>query len=495
MASGSEEVRYRMLVEHCLDAVALVQPDGRISYVSPPITRILGYTPAEFVGLDAFQVVHPEDREASRVRFLDLIKAPGRSQTVVNRVQHKDGSWRWIETHSMNQLNVSGIEAVIANFREITDRRLAAEKIRHADEKFRLIVESATEFAIFTTDLNGKVDSWNTGAARLLGYSEAEILGQDLRIFFTPEDNARDKPEAEMHDAVSWGCGNDERWHVMKDGSRFWASGLMMPFRDDAGTIRGYLKIFRDMTREKRSAEALQEADRRKDEFLAILSHELRNPVAAISNAAVLLGMSPGGNHLEWSRDVIERQTRHLARLLEDLLDVSRITQGKIRLKQERLDLAASLGRAVDVVRPQIEQKKQNLTLAISPEMILVWADATRVEQILVNLLTNAIKYTNEGGAIIVTAHCAKQAMVSVRDFGVGIEPEMLPRIFELFAQADGSLDRSQGGLGVGLTLARSLVEMHGGKIWAHSDGLDRGSEFTFTLPLAEPKQEPLASP
>lgn len=491
MSQLLDDERFKSLVEHSLDAMALIEPDGKVSYVSPAIVRVLGYTPEEFVSLEPFEAVHPSDRDEARHRFAELVGQQGNTQTATNRARHKDGSWRWIETVATNHLQAPSIRAIIANFRDVTDRKRAENTLREDEEKFRFIVESATEFAIFTTDLDGRVNGWNSGASRLLGYDETEIIGQDCRIFFTPEDNAEDEPEKEMHDALLQGSGNDEKWHVRKDGSHFWGSGLMMPLRDDAGNTHGYLKIFRDMTREKLAEEALKESDRRKDEFLGMLAHELRNPLSAISNAARLLHM-PGSEHnLQWSQRVIERQSKHLARLLDDLLDISRITQGKIRLVKERLDFAPVIARAVEAVRPLIEQKKHSLTLSMSPGAMSVFGDPTRLEQVLVNLLINAIKYTDEGGRISVTAQGGKEAVIAVQDTGVGIAPEMLPRIFELFVQVDRSLDRSQGGLGIGLTLARSLVEMHGGKIVAKSDGPGKGSEFTISLPIADEHDRP----
>ncbi|MDG3008329.1 PAS domain-containing hybrid sensor histidine kinase/response regulator [Paludisphaera mucosa] len=476
-----------MLVEHSLDALATIEPDGRVSYVSPGIARVLGYTPEEFAELGAFDVVHPDERREAEARFSELLERPGGSQTAVIRVRHRDGAWRWIETVSTNQLDSAGVGVVVANFRDVTDRKRSEDAAREADEKFRHIVESATEFAIFTTDLEGRVDGWNSGAVRLLGYDEGEILGRDCRIFFTPEDNEADAARGEMHDALKRGSGDDERWHVRKDGSRFWGSGLMMPLKDDAGAVVGYLKIFRDMTREKRDAEALAEAARRKSEFLAILAHELRNPLAAIDNASQLLLVADGDDgRSRWCRDVIRRQAGRLARLLDDLLDVSRVAQGKIRLRKERLDLKRVVGGAVDVVRPLVDRKKHSLTIAMAPGEMAVFGDAARLEQVLVNLLTNAAKYTDDGGLISVMGTGGREVVVTVSDSGIGITPEMLPRVFELFAQVDRSIDRSDGGLGVGLTLSRWLVELHGGEISARSDGEGKGSEFVVRLPAAE---------
>lgn len=476
--------RFRILVENSLDAAATIDREGKVTYVSPSICRVLGYSNEDFVKLNAFEIVHPADRQTARSRFADLLDQSGSSQTVVNRMQHRDGSWRWIETVSTNQIDTDGVNAVIASFRDVTTRQQALNAVRDAEERLRFIVESATEFAIFTTDLAGRVNSWNSGANRILGYEDSEIVGQDCRIFFTPEDNARDQSESEMHHALLEGRGNDEKWHVRKDGSRFWGSGLMMPLRDDDGVVHGYLKIFRDMTREKKAQQELQAADRRKDEFLAVLAHELRNPLAAISNAAALL-LTPV-NEDAWAKGVIQRQSKHLARLLDDLLDMARITQGKIRLNREQFNLRSVIGSAVETVTRLLKEKNHQLILNISSEEIFIFGDPTRIEQVVINLLTNAIKYTDDRGRITVTLQRGADALIIVRDTGIGISRDMQEKIFELFVQVDRMNERSDSGLGIGLTLARSIVELHGGRIWVKSDGRDKGSEFGIVLPLAD---------
>jgi PAS domain S-box-containing protein len=486
MAPVFGEDVFRTIVEQSLDAVAFIKDDGKVAYASSPLMRVLGYSPEEFIEYDAFELFHPNDRQLALEQFAKIKEQPGLPQTSINRVLHKNGSWRWIETGWNNQLHAPTIGAIIATFRDVTEQKQVAQSVRAVEEKFRGIVESATEFAIFTTDFEGVVNSWNSGATRLLGYEESEVIGKHCRILFTPEDNVTHQPEAEMRDALVKGSGNDERWHLKKNGERFWGSGLMMPLQDEAGNIHGYLKIFRDMTRAKRAEEALKDADRRKDEFLALLAHELRNPLAAISNAAAVLLMPGGDKALEWAQEVITRQSKSLSRLLDDLLDVSRVTKGKIRLRNERIDLAPIINKAIELVRPLIEEKKHSLTLTIAPGEIAVMGDALRIEQIFVNLLTNAAKYTDAGGSITITAHQSEEAIIIVRDNGVGIADDMLTYIFEPFVQADRSLDRSQGGLGIGLTLARSLVELHGGTITAKSDGPGKGSEFSIRLPLAD---------
>jgi CheY-like chemotaxis protein len=248
--------------------------------------------------------------------------------------------------------------------------------------------------------------------------------------------------------------------------------------------------VARDITERIRMEEALKEADRRKDEFLAMLAHELRNPLSAIHNALQLARKSRKPEHLAWAQDVIGQQVKHLARLIDDLLDVSRITRGKIQLRRERQDLAPIIHRAVETVRPLIEARQHQLTVSLTSGPLRLEADPTRLEQILVNLLTNAAKYTEEGGRIRLTGRRdGGELVLAVRDDGVGIAPEMLPHVFEPFTQVARSLDRSQGGLGIGLTLVQKLAEMHGGSVSAASDGPGRGSEFTVRLPA--PREVP----
>ena len=241
----------------------------------------------------------------------------------------------------------------------------------------------------------------------------------------------------------------------------------------------------------------LRDADRRKDEFLATLAHELRNPLAPISNALHILRLSgelPPGT--ERVRDIMERQVNHLVRLVEDLLEVSRVTSGKIALRKERVELARVVENAVDTSRPLIEAAGHQLAIAISPDLITLDADPVRLAQIIANLLNNAAKYTQSGGQIWLTAqYIDNEVLISVRDNGMGIPSHMLPRVFEMFAQVNPTIKRAQGGLGIGLTLAKNLVQMHGGQIEAHSEGLGKGSEFIVRLPLAATTITPPTSP
>jgi CheY-like chemotaxis protein/nitrogen-specific signal transduction histidine kinase len=245
--------------------------------------------------------------------------------------------------------------------------------------------------------------------------------------------------------------------------------------------------IFRDASETREAETRLRENDKRKDEFLATLAHELRNPLAAMGNAVALSTRSRLQEHIAWSMEVINRQIKHLARLIDDLLDVSRINSGKIELRRDLLDATPILDSAVETVRPLADKRKHELSVSIDRGNLWVNADPTRLEQVVTNLLTNAAKYTENGGHISLTAgHEGGEIVITVKDSGVGIPPEKLPEMFELFAQGDRTLARSEGGLGIGLTVVKKLVQMHGGNITARSDGIDKGSEISIHLPAAQ---------
>ncbi len=384
-------------------------------------------------------------------------------------------------------------ELILLSIEDITPTWRAGVDFADNRERYRVIVEGATGFAILTFDTDGVITSWNVGAETMLGYGEAEMLGQNYRVIFTPEDLEARQADQEMRIAAAEGRALDERWHLRKGGEPFWAQGLVMPLKDDDGETRGFLKIVRDMTEQRRLEDALKErtveleaADIHKNEFLAMLAHELRNPLAAIRNAVTLAARSGTKEDLEWSRDVTARQVKNFAHLIDDLLDVSRIGQGKIQLRKEIVDPGPVVHHALEAVRPLLEERKHELLLSFTSTNLRIEADTTRLEQMLVNLLTNAAKYTPSGGRIQLIAGVeGDEFLFRVRDNGIGIAPELLPRMFELFAQADRSLARSEGGLGIGLTLVRSLAELHGGTITATSDGPEKGSEFVLRLPTA----------
>lgn len=381
--------------------------------------------------------------------------------------------------------------------RQPTQEELSA-RLHQVEERFRLFMENVKEYAVFMLDTSGHVVDWNLGAEQVLGYGP-EILGQPFAVFFPPDDRRDGVPERELQLAADTGQSSDDRWHVRKNGSYFWALGVTTAMRDEAGVLKGYTKVLRDSTERKRFEEqlreknkALEDADRLKDEFLAMLAHELRNPLAPIFNALAMLQREELSEPIgQEARSIIERQARILARLVDDLLDVGRVSTGKIQLRKRTVDFNAIIRGAVDGCRPQLNMRKHQLTLSLLPAPLLIEADATRMEQIVANLLSNAVKYTDDGGNITLAAmREGNQAVLRVRDTGIGISQAFLPRVFDLFAQGESSVDRAQGGLGIGLTLVRKLTEMHGGTVVANSAGIGEGSEFVVSLPL--PDDSPL---
>jgi PAS domain S-box-containing protein len=382
---------------------------------------------------------------------------------------------------------------------EVPGKERAERALGGAEEQHRLLMECVTDYAIFFLDCHGRVATWNAGAERIFGYTEGEIVGQHFSRFFTPEDIQSGQPQKELKTAAETGRANDDRWMVRKGGAKLWCNGVTTALRDEEGRLRGFAKVLRDRTEPKRLEEALhQRAEelaheaRQKDDFLAVLAHELRNPLAPIRNALQVIRM---GSHdaalVEQMRAMAERQVGHMTRLVDDLLDLSRISRGLIRLLMKPLDVARPVQQAVEGVQPLVRERGLTLSVSLPPEPVFVDGDPTRLQQVVGNLLTNAAKYTDPGGHILLTVRPeGTDVVLRVRDTGIGIPADMLPRIFDLFVQAERRLDRSQGGLGIGLTLVRRLVEMHGGSVTAHSDGPGKGSEFVVRLPaLPEDRQ------
>ena len=347
--------------------------------------------------------------------------------------------------------------------------------------------------AIISKTLDGRISSWNAGAQRIFGYAPEEVIGRPITILIPPElQHEEDQILARVENGERIEHYETER--LARDGRRISVSLTVSPIRDGRGNVVGASKIARDVTERKRAEAALREADRRKDEFLAILAHELRNPLAPI-RYALTIARQPGRTAQQHRRtqDVIERQVEHMARLLDDLLDVSRITRGVMELRKTRMELTSAIAAAIEAARPALDARRHTLTVDLPREPVRLEADAVRLAQVFSNLLINAAKYTDAGGDIRLEAKPeGREVVVTVSDNGIGISPEMMPRLFTLFSQAHSALERSEGGLGIGLALVRGLVNLHGGTIEAHSEGLGRGSRFVVRLPLGTaPEEEP----
>ncbi|MCW5804463.1 MAG: PAS domain S-box protein [Deltaproteobacteria bacterium] len=366
------------------------------------------------------------------------------------------------------------------------------------EERFRRLIESVKDYAIFMLDEAGNVASWNAGAQRIQGYAADEIIGAHFSRFYPIEDIRAGKCEMELEVAAREGRFEDEDWRVRKDGSRYWANVIITPIRDERGHLTGFSKVTRDLTERKRSEEeraarlAAEQANRTKDEFLAMLGHELRNPLAPIVSALQLLKLRGDPKSVR-EVQIIDRQVRQMTRLVDDLLDVSRISRGKLDLTIEPIDLREPLAQAAEIAIPQFESKSQRFEVEVPPRELHVSGDDSRLVQVFANLLNNASRYTPEGGRIVMTVRATgREVVVEVRDDGIGIPPALLPRMFELFVQGDRDVARTEGGLGIGLTLVRSFVELHGGSVSAHSDGPGHGSRFWVRLPsIAAPAAHP----
>lgn len=400
-------------------------------------------------------------------------------------------------------------------------------------DAFRLLVESVKDYAIFILDPRGVVSTWNAGAKRIKGYTAKEIIGKHFSVFYTDEAKRIHHPEHELEIAAKDGRYEEEGWRVRKDGTTFWANVVITTLYNDQGEVQGFAKVTRDMTERKKLEDELRaardlleqrveqrtleltranqilqaEVARRqqledslrqqteklklesefKDDFLAMLAHELRNPMGALSNALhVLLLGHPGTPAFERAKEVAIRQMNHHTRLVDDLLDVSRLLRDKIKLRKEVLDLSQVLREVIDDHHASLEQAEVTPYLDLPPHPVEIAGDRTRLTQVFGNLIDNSRKFTLPGGQITIRLDSEEPGWttVAIRDTGIGIEPSMLPRLFQQFTQADRSLERSRGGLGLGLALVKGLTELHGGTVTAQSGGIGQGAEFIIRLPL-----------
>jgi len=353
-------------------------------------------------------------------------------------------------------------------------------------------IVSSSDDAIISKTLDGVIMSWNRGAERIFGYTAEEAIGQPIMMLI-PEDR---HPEEDMILGRLRRGEPLEHYETVrqtKDGRLIDISVTISPVYDETGQVIGASKVARDVTLQKRVQRELMEADTRKTEFLALLAHELRNPLGPIRHAVkILRARAPSPDELQWATSIIDRQTEHMTRLVEDLLDVSRITRGTIELRRERVDLATIVKAAVEASSALLERNRHQLKVTTPAQPVYVEGDLTRLTQVVANLLDNAAKYTDPGGKVWLSAEReGDSAVIRVKDSGIGIPAEVLPRIFDMFTQAGLPLERSQGGLGVGLALVERLVLLHGGTVSAYSAGAGQGSQFTIRLPLAQAQKVP----
>jgi PAS domain S-box-containing protein len=480
--------RLRQLVDAVVDyGIFLLDAKGHVVSWNTGAQHIKGYTAQEVIGrhfsifyTDAARSVDWPGEELKRAA------ADGRFEDEGWRVR-KDGTQFWanvvITALRDPDGHLSGFGKVT---RDLTERRLYEEALRESEQRFRLLVEGVKDYAIFMLSPSGIIESWNAGAELLKGYTSEEAIGRHFSMFYRPEELQADLPASELRAALAYGRAEEEGWRKRKDGSVFWANVIITPVYDGKKLLRGFTKVTRDMT-DRRRLQELENSSRRMNEFLAMLAHELRNPLAPIRNAVTVLQLEPAPSPMvRSSRDMIDRQLSHMTRLVDDLLDAGRLTTGKIHLRKERVLFNQVLARAAEAVRPLMDAQKHRFVAVPCSSELYVTADATRLTQVVQNLLTNAAKYTPAGGDIELKAWVeAGSLFTAVTDNGIGISEEAIGRIFELFSQGDAQPSSKEGGLGIGLTLAKSLVEMHGGVLQAESAGIDKGSRFSFFIPNA----------
>ncbi|MDC0740099.1 hybrid sensor histidine kinase/response regulator [Polyangium mundeleinium] len=470
--------------------------DGRLLRVNACYCEITGYSAAELLGKRFSELTHPDDREKDVAGYREAARE-GRVYRTEKRYFRKDGSIVWVRVHAFFLRDVhGGISTSTAVIEDITQRKRNEEMLRETQrstEEALGLLDNLFAYAplgIALVDPQCRFVRVNESLASMNGASIAEHVGRRVAdvvpdLWPLLEDVYRRVLAGERLLNVS--LVGETR--ACPGESRHWLCNYY-PVRDRrAGEIMGIGIVVQDVTDQTRAEEALREADRRKDEFLAMLAHELRNPLAPIKMAVeIQKRVELAEPRLLRSRDVIERQVGHLVRLLDDLLDVSRISRGRITLQKETHELCEIIDQAIESTRPLIDARKHDLDLAPCSEPLHVNVDAARLTQVVANLLNNAAKYTDDGGRIHLGIERGprNEALIRIKDNGRGIDPKDLPHVFDTFYQSTRTLDRSEGGLGIGLSLVRRLVELHGGRVEAHSEGLGKGSEFVVRLALEE---------
>ena len=505
MITGDENAEELRLIANAVPALlSYVDVEGRYVWCNEGYRRAFGYTAEQIRGRHIREVLGAAGWEAVRPHMTRALA--GEPVSFENRVRLENGSLYeghvWFAPHRDAS---GGVRGVVVMVNDVTDRKATERALRKSEQMLERS-QSTAHVGSWEVELAGAVGSrpggervkWSAETFRLFGYEPGSLELSEAAFFdrIHPDDRDRMRFSAERFTKRAAPYENEYRI-VWPDGSvRVMHSWVDFEV-DAAGRPIRVIGTCQDITERKRAEEELRDADRRKDEFLAMLSHELRNPLAPILSAVEIIEQArPAERELRATyQAVITRQVLHMKRLLDDLLDVARVSQGKIQLRRERVELTTLLLQAVEVSRPMIVDKGQTLAIALASESLPLDADSTRIVQVFANLINNAAKYTDAGGHITLTSRVDRgEAVVSVRDDGSGMGPDLLARAFDLFVQETRAVDRAQGGLGIGLTMVRTLVKMHGGSVEAFSEGAGRGSELVVRLPLATAPPAALAA-
>jgi PAS domain S-box-containing protein len=502
-------------------SIIATDPTGMITVFNPGAERMLGYSADEMVGKTTPLLLHdPEEVKAHAARLsAEFGTVISGFDTFVERARrggHDVGEWTYIGKDGTRMTVLLAVTAVsdpegrvngfLGIATDLTDRQRAERKLRSSEARFRRLVE-ANIFSVVFGDLGGNITDCNDAFLEMVGYSRAEMAAGKLpwNSLITASSVAQlQNCRLELKRRGMCAPFELECRHKHGRSLRVLMGIALLDESQPAHPGASVVAFCLDLSERKRledelrkRASELAEADARKNEFLAMLGHELRNPLAPIRNAVKIMKQRGSEDpSLCWARDVIDHQVRQMGQLVDDLLEISRVTRGKVRLQKEVVDVAIIISYAVETSRPIIDSHRHRLSIALPSTPVQVEADPVRMAQVLSNLLNNAAKYTEERGQIRLAVSLEEDTVVfHVRDNGIGIPAEMLSSVFDLFTQVDRSLDRSQGGLGLGLTLVRSLVEMHGGTVQAASDGLGKGSQFSIRLPVWKPVKSPVQEP
>jgi len=478
----------RSLIEASLDPLVTISAQGKITDVNKATEQVTGANRDKLIGSDFADYF--TDPEKAREGYKQVF-SQGSVTDYPLAIRHVSGEITDVLYNANLYRDAKGnVLGVFAAARDITERKKAEEATQAASQYARSLIEASLD-PLVTISAEGKVTDVNIATEQVTGVCREILVGSDFADYFTDPQKAREG----YQQVFLKGSVTDYPLAIRH------ASGKITDvvynasvYRDTRGNVLGVFAAARDITERKRSEEdrerlvaRLQQEDQRKDEFLATLAHELRNPLAPIRNGLQIMRLAPGDAAAnERIRSMMERQLRQMVHLIDDLLDLSRISRGKIDLRKERIELATAIQQAIEASRPAIAQADHELMIKFPPGPIHVDADLTRLAQVFSNLLNNAAKFTDRGGQIRLSIQqLSAEAVVSIQDNGSGIPTHMLPHVFEMFTRVESNLERSQGGLGIGLSIVKRLVQMHGGSVEARSEGQGRGSEFVVRLPLA----------
>ena len=499
-AHSDIEHRLTSFVRQATVAAAEKDLTGCFTMVNKPYCVLVGRTEADLLGRRLSEITHPDDVGRDTVLFERLIRE-GTPFEVEKRCVRADGSTIWV--HDSVSLVRDAAGQPVSSFCvavDIHERKLAEAALHHSEARFRLIFESARDFAIFTLDLSNKITSWNPGAEILLGWTPEEVSGRPVDDLLTEEDRTNGLVERNVVVALRDGRCEYQCWFVRRDGTRFWSSGILTPLIEE-GRTTGFLKIMVDLTAERAAEQErtrllaaeqaarleAESANQIKDRFLASLSHELRTPLTPVQLA--LFGLRREKRLSTAGREMlamISRSVETEVHLIDDLLDVSRIVHGKLDLRLTPVAIHTCIQHALEICRLDFEAKRQHLTVTLEAPRQELSGDADRLKQVFWNLLKNASKFTPETGSITVRSYNAgdREVALEISDTGHGMDASTLEKIFDAFEQGNPEITRRFGGLGLGLAISHAIVEAHGGRLLAASPGSGQGATFTVILPL-----------